>query len=177
MGIEIQGINPELSNMIQAGQLSGAKMAGLIRLKATVDRYARKPYVSAEEVAALKAKFGEEPDIITWGDFFQTEIGSRYFMLSDEEFGRIIDTVHFDLISSCLIFTGKPAEFMDLAAQEGLSAFGTDREEWTEKHAEDAHLYILLQYFAEMDLDASVVTADDHAWFEGFVGHSQYAVG
>jgi len=163
--------------MITAGQFTGRKLADLIRLKELVDRFAGRQYVPEEEVKALKERFGEEPDILTWGDFFQTEVGSRYFQVTDEEFTRVVDTVHFDLISSSLIFTGKDEVFTQMVSQDGLAVYGIDRGEWTEEQAEQAHLYILLQYFQEMALDESRVTAADRTWFDTFVSHASYAIG
>ncbi len=169
MNIQIEGLNPELMNMVNTQLFSGKKIADLVRLKVAVDRFAGERYVSMQEAQDLIAKFGVEPDIITWGDYFQTEIGSRYFEMSDEDFSRIVDTIRFDLISSALIFTGKDDAFIEMVTQEGLSSSGIDQSDWTEQQQEWAHLFILKQYFMEMKLDSARISAADQSWFDGFM--------
>jgi len=177
MNMEIEGLNPELYDMVERGQLSGKKIAELIRLCGIVDRFANTRFASEEEVTRLKEKFGEEPDIITWGDYFQTEIGSRYFDLADEEFTRIIDTVRFDLISSALIFTGKKGDFLEMVDSNYNRLADKDPASWTEKEQEDAHLYILKQYFLDMNLSEKTIQENDREWFESFIKMASRAVG
>jgi len=170
--MEIQGLNPELTEMALAGQLSGRKIAGLIQLKETVDLYAQTKYVPDEQMQQLIEKYGVEPDIVTWGDYFQTEIASRHFQTGDAEFEAIVETVRFDLISAVKIFANKSEEYRTRVENEGLETYGMPQEDWGQPEEEKAHLYILLQYFRELGLDRAEIPAEDDAWFEGFVhGH------
>lgn len=176
--MEINGINPELNDMLLRGQLSGRKIAELVRLKETVDQFAQTMYVPGKEMAELKERFGVEPNIQSWGDYFQTEIASQYFQVEDVEFIRLVDTVRFDLISAIKIFQGKPEEYCRSIQAQGLTSFGTQRENWDRSHEEDAHMYILLQYFQEMGLAQCQLSVEDESWFEGFMDiESRQAIG
>ena len=167
-----KGINPALNDMILREQLSAEKISELIRLREIVERFAMSPYLSAKETDNLEERYGARPDVQTWGDYFQTEIASRYFDLEDEDFSRIIDTVRFDLISAVMIFRDKPAEFLDYIYREGIRVQDTLPENWTEDQEEAAHLFILRNYFLEMNLEECVLNSEDSKWFEGFVGES-----
>lgn len=168
--MEINGLNRELNDMVLRGQLSGRKIAELIRLKEIADQFATRNYVSDEELAVLIEKFGTGPDIMTWGDYFQTEIGSEYFAHTDADFATIVDTVRFDLISAVKIFQGKSEEFLQTVESNGLAAYGAPRDQWTEVEEEQAHLYILLNYFRELGMDRTRLSARDEEWFSGFLG-------
>ena len=52
----------EVQNLIEINKMTPSKVRNLISLKKMVDRMVTKPYISAEEVSELKAKYGEEPD-------------------------------------------------------------------------------------------------------------------
>lgn len=167
--MEINGINPELNDMMLRGQLSGRKIAELVRLKELVDRFAQTMYVPGKEMAELKERFGVEPNIQTWGDYFQTEIASQYFQAADDEFIRLVDTVRFDLISAIKIFKDKSASFCNQVQSDGLTVFGMPREEWQVQHEEAAHMHILLQYYQEMGLEKTQLSVEDESWFDGFM--------
>lgn len=168
--MEINGLNRELNDMVLRGQLSGRKIAELIRLKEIADTFATQNYISDEELGVLIEKFGTGPDIMTWGDYFQTEIGSEYFAHNDADFSTIVDTVRFDLISAVKIFQGKSEDFLQKAQENGMAAYGMPRDEWTEVEEEQAHLYILLNYFRELGMDRTVLASEDEEWFSGFLG-------
>jgi hypothetical protein len=171
--VEIKGLHTQLRSMVLRGQLSARKIVSLLELKEMVDRIAPGPRVSETEAAALEARFGARPEIITWGDYFQTEIASRYFDLTDEEFERICDTVHFDLISAIMIFRGKSEEFRQAVREEALVVAGLDPALRTENEKQAEHLGILLQYYEEMNLEQAELSEEDQAWFEGFVDSIQ----
>lgn len=163
------GIHPELNDMIERGQFSETKIAELIRLRHIVDSYAKAPYVTEEEAARLTEKYGAAPDILAWSDYFQTEVGSRYFMVADEEFAKVVDTVRYDLISAVLIFQGKSAAFLQEVEQNGLIARSMDPATWNEAEEEAAHLYILKEYFLNMGLETAIIPQADLDWFNTFV--------
>lgn len=171
------GINPALESMIARGLLGDCKIRELKRLKQIVDRFALSPYRSADEVRSLQEQYGAKPDVITWSDYFQTEIASQFHHVSDDEFVRIIDTVRFDLISASLIFTGKPQSFIDKVDSEGIAVYRVPRENWSADQEEAAHLFILKNYFVEMNLHENRICAEDRAWFDEFVPGTQIAAG
>jgi len=161
----LEGINPELNDMIRRGQLSGKKITALHNLRIIVDRYAVNDYVSEEECSKLKDKYGAFPNVRSWGDYFQTEIASRYFEYSDEEFLKIVSTVRFDIIAAVKIFSGKSHEFFEQIELDAVSIMAIDSEIWTDDQAEKAHLNILMRYYIEMGLEKSEIPAEDEEWF------------
>lgn len=173
----IEGINPTLNDMVNNGQLSGTKLLNLLELKCVVDRIAVSFYASQKEVLELEARFGEKPDIISWGDYFQTEIASRYFDEADLEFDKICKTIRFDLIAAVRIFQNKPDEFLQMVEREGHQVRGISQDLWTDKMSEDAHLMVLLEYFKDLELSRAVLTAEDNDWFESFVVSEEIQAG
>ncbi|MCE9500212.1 MAG: hypothetical protein K8R21_06915 [Leptospira sp.] len=161
-------LNPELFEMVRSGKLSAEKIIALIEIKHTVDRFACSKYTAEKTMEDLKNRFGVYPDIITWGDYFQTEIGSMYFDKTDEEFRKIADTIHFDLISSHLIFSGKPDYFRDKVRGDALFSKSFNSDLLSGQDEENIHLEILLDYFENMNLDKKPLSLSDRRWYEGF---------
>ncbi|MDH4198796.1 MAG: hypothetical protein OEV66_00295 [Spirochaetia bacterium] len=163
----MKDINPAIDDMIAQKKISDRKVERLRYLKKLVDKVAARPYLPNSEVDKIEAKFGVKPDVITWGDYFQTHIASEHWEKSDDEFDLIIDTIHFDLIASVMIFTGKSESFhqeieetfLVISAQE--SAANPDDEEIM-------HLHILKTYFKEMGLRLSAFENSDFDFFRQY---------
>lgn len=177
MNRSIDAINPALNEMIERGQLSARKIADLIRVRAIVERFATRTYLAADEVEQLKARYGAEPDVVSYGDYFQTEVASRYFHLEDAEFSRIVDTVRFDLISAVKIFRGKPEAFFDAVLAAGEAAYRVEQASWSQEQEEAAHLFVLCNYFRDLGLTGAVLAPADEEWFGGFLNDASVAVG
>ncbi len=175
--MEFVDINPALHDMIRRGQLSPRKTSELVRLKSLVERYAVGSYLKDQEVKDLVAKFGTAPDVITWGDYFQAEIGGQYFDASDEEFSRIVDTIRFDFISSVMIFSNKPDVFMEKVRREGQEAQMVEPTRWTDEQREAAHLFILYNYFQDMNFEADKIAEEDKVWYQGFIAEAGTVAG
>jgi hypothetical protein len=161
-------VNPELLPMIRQGLITPEKLALLVELHEIVDRFATTLFTDEEAQAKLKADFGVLPDIITWGDYFQTEVASRYFLESEESLRKIIDTIRFDLISSHLIFSGKPEYFKNRVRSEALVSKGIDAAKLKAEEEESLHLEILLDYFENLGLGFTPMSLQDKIWYEGF---------
>jgi len=161
-------LNPELFEMVRTGKLTSAKIVALIFLKNLIDQYSSKPFLENEKLEEIKQKFGVYPDIMTWGDYFQTEIASKYFDQSDEKFQVIIDTIRFDLISAYLIFQGKPDNFTDRIRTEALIAKSIDSYLWSFENEENIHLEILLDYFENLGLTERPLPISEKIWYESF---------
>lgn len=167
--IQIQGIHRQLQPLIDRGQLSARKIVALIELKEIVERFAKVPFIPEEEVKVIEEKFGTKPEILTWGDYFQTEVASRYFHFSDDDFEKIVSTIRFDLISSIMIFKNKSNEFKERIKEEALIINGLEKEQLTDQDEQIIHLSILLQYYEEMGLEQSTISKEDLEWFESFI--------
>ncbi len=167
--IQIQGLHPQLQPLVDRGQLTAKKIVALLELKEMVEKFASVPFIPEEEVKELEKKYGTKPEILTWGDYFQTEIASRYFYYSDEDFLKIIDTIRFDIISSIMIFKNKSEEFKKRIKEESLIINGLEKEQLTEEDEQILHLSILLQYYEDMGLENSTISKEDMEWFENFI--------
>ncbi|PJZ68031.1 hypothetical protein CH373_18185 [Leptospira perolatii] len=161
-------LNPELFDMMRQGKLSATKILSLISLKELVDRFAVRPFLEEEKLREIVNRFGVEPDILSWGDYFQTEIGSRYFDKSDQEFSKIVDTIRFDFISSHLIFSDRPTYFSDSVRGNALVSRSIDSGFWTLEDEENIHLQVLLDYFEQMGLGEKPLSISDRIWYESF---------
>lgn len=161
-------LNPELQGMVNEKKLTNKKIKALVRLKKIVDRLATVNFVSEEEAHRLQKKFGAAPDIITWGDYFQTEIAEAHRKKTDVEFDVIVNTITFDLIASILIFTGKPKEFFEQVEQAKLEVQAKPFDDWHPLDEDALHLGILKNYFEEMHLDIENLNAQDFSFFRGY---------
>lgn len=167
--METTGMNSELNDMVRRGQLSKNKIESLVYLKRLVDGYATTRFVSEQEEQRLKERFSVAPSVITWGDYFQTEIASRYFELSDEEFFKVIETIRFDLVSAIQIFQGKSEAFFEKVDGEAMIASSRDEGEIEETDSEALHLQVLMKYYREMGLDGVEIDPVDLNWFDSFL--------
>ncbi|TGN20749.1 hypothetical protein [Leptospira idonii] len=163
-----KNVNPELLPMIRQGLLSPEKLAILVDLYEIVDRFATTLFTEEEAQLRIKERHGVLPDIITWGDYFQTEVASRYFLESEISFRKIVDTIRFDLISSHLIFSGKPEYYKNRVRSEAMVSRGIDAALWKAEEEESIHLEILLDYFENLGLAERPLSIQDKIWYEAF---------
>lgn len=161
-------VNPELLPMIRQGLITPEKLSLLVELHEIVDRFATTLFTDEKAQAKILEEFGVLPDIITWGDYFQTEVASRFCLENEESFRKIIDTIRFDLISAHLIFSGKPEYFKNRVRSEAMVSKGIDAAFLKAEEEESIHLEILLDYFENLGLAESPLPLQDKIWYEGF---------
>jgi len=161
-------IHPELLTMIRQGLLNPPKVKVLMEIKQIVDRFSSKLFADETLQIKLAEQYGQKPDIVTWGDYFQTEVASRFFLEPESSLERIRDTIRFDLISAHLIYSGKPEFYKDSVRSEALVSKGIDASLWSKEEEENQHLDILLDYFENMGLGEKPLSVQDRAWYEGF---------
>jgi len=159
-------INPAIEDMLAHKKLSDVKVERLIFLKKLVDKVASKPYIPESEVKKIESKFGVKPDVITWGDYFQTHIATEHWEKSDKEFITIVETIYFDLVAAVMIFTNKGgAFFSDL---EEAFRKSTEQEKTGLEDEEINHLHILMTYYNEMGLRMSAFENKDFDFFRQY---------
>ena len=162
----MNGINPALQDMIARKQLSEKKIELLAVLKTFIDRLAGRNYLSDTELGRLEEKFGVKPDIISWGDYFQSRLAGEHWEKSDTEFEKIIETVHFDVIASIMIFSQKEPYFLSMIEKEYDLAAA--EESHTPEQEEAIHLGVLLNYYKNMSLKLSALEPEDVKFFEQY---------
>lgn len=164
----MSALNAELMDMKQRGQISPAKEKALLSLKEFMDRAAGCEFISEAEKARSLEKFGVLPDIITWGDYFQTEVASAHWEKSDKDFSLIVQTVIYDTIAGALIFSGKPDSFLQSVRRSYHEALGQQELGSTESIEEAIHLGLLLEYFEQMNLSLENLDKVDFDYFHQF---------
>lgn len=163
----MRDINPAIEDMLAHKKLTTLKVDRLIFLKKLVDKVAARPYLPESEVQKIQAKFGVKPDVITWGDYFQTHIATEHWEKSDAEFDTIINTIHFDLIASVMIFANKNNQFLN-EIEEAFQASLNQSNNNGMENEEINHLHILMTYFKEMGLKMSAFDNRDFDFFRQF---------
>lgn len=162
----MNGINPALQDMIARKQLSEKKIELLVVMKGFIDRLAGANYISDAELEKLEEKYGVKPDIISWGDYFQSRLAGEHWEKSDDEFVQIIETVHFDVIASIMIFSKKDESFLRMIEKE------YDEVSMLETHSpeqeESLHLGVLLNYYRNMHLRLASLEPEDIRFFEQY---------
>ena len=146
-------INEAVIEMINNGLLHFGRIGSLIYIKEFIDRISSASYIDDETVKMLKDKYGVIPNIITWGDYFQTEIASSTLKASDFEFEKAVATVRFDMIASHYIFFEKEQSFFEWVSASFEDLSGLDYEALNEEEKEIVHLHCLMNYYKNLGIE------------------------
>jgi len=160
-------LNDALIPMINEGMLSMERINSLILLKDFIDRVSTKKYAERRSVRELEDKYGIKPDIVTWGDYFQTETASFLRDASDESFSQMISTIRFDIMSSNEIFPGKGQDFFDWVDERYYRAMEKDYSENIDEHNESIQLKIIKDYYVELGITDKFTLAE-RAWYASY---------
>ena len=162
-------LNPELDIFVEQDQLSTTKINELLFLKKFIDRVSKKPFIDEQKLEEIKNKLGTVPDIITWGDYFQTEVATEHWQKKDNEFSQVIQTIIYDIIVSAMIFYRKNENSMEEFKKSQWLSQDDSFNEPFESREELEHFNILLVYYEEMGLDLSQLQKEDFTFFSRFV--------
>ena len=160
--------NSTFRKLKASGKLSVNRISALENLMEMADRLSAKPYLTEETLKDLKRKYEVLPDVITWGDYFATEIASVHAEKSDEEFFHVISLVCFDLIAAVKIFTGKDFRFYNFVREQVALTEGVPESKMTDEQKEAIHLSYLMEYYENMGLDEAKLSMEDIEFFEQF---------
>jgi len=160
-------LNSAILPFVNQGKLSMRKVNELIELKSFIDRNVSRKYLTEGTPEALFEKYGVYPDVVTWGDFFQTELGADAVKYSDDEFVSVCDTVKFDIMSSYRIFSDQKAEFFEWVESYGSEIITSGAEKYTEEESEILHLKILKDYYLNMGIMDNF-TPEEMLWYNSF---------
>ena len=145
-------INRAIIPVINDKGITSLRMTHLIYIKEFIERIAAKPYMKQEELNRLEAQYGVQPDIITWGDYFQAEMATTLQNKNDDEFIRAFETVKFDMISSYLIFKDKGSEFFEWVENSFGNIIVDDIDSLSDEDKEIVHLKVLMDYYQEIGI-------------------------
>jgi hypothetical protein len=160
-------LNNAIMPFVNQGKLSMKKINDLISLKEFIDRNSSFQYLVGDTVEGMKAKYGAAPDVVTWGDYFQTELASDAVHYSDEEFSKVAETVKFDLISAHHIFSENSQEFYKWVENFSHEIILSGKDKYTEEEQEILHLKILKDYYINLGVYDNF-TVEEIAWYNSF---------
>lgn len=160
-------INETIIPILNQGNISVEYINNLIELKKFVDRIATRKYTIDEMSENLKEKYGEEPRIITWGDYFQSEIATNTYKLSYDEFTKKIYTIKFDIMSAYEIFSEQTDEFFIWIEDSYNEIISHKTEDYCSEENEIIHLKILKDYYTNMKIEDNF-TIEEKLWYNSF---------
>jgi len=160
-------INRALMPVINENGMTIERMICLIHIKDFIDRISGKNYLSMDDLTKLEERYGVIPDVATWGDYFQAELGTTFRGMSDEIFFRAIDTVKFDMISSYMIFEGKDEVFHDWIEEAYEDIISVNCESFSDEEQEIIHLKILKDYYIDLGIK-NAFTEAEVMWHSSF---------
>jgi len=148
-------INNAIIQMINEKDFSINRINDIIKIKVFIDNISKKDYIPLKEAEKLEEKYGVKPNIVTWGDYFQTEMAASLQDLSDEEFSSAVDTVKFDIISSWNIFSNKDSDFFEWVENTYNKIMKMGFKEHTNEEEQIIHLKILKDYYINLEIESN----------------------
>jgi len=164
----MKNINPAIEDMISQKKLSPQKIELLASLKEYVDRISGTTYLPELELIKIEKQFGVKPDIITWGDYFQTQVASDHWEKSDADFEKITETIYYDLVASVMIFEKKEDAFINDIETQYYQICEKKQDEMSPEDQEIFHLKILKDYYIHMKLKISAFSNEDFDFFKQY---------
>ena len=160
-------VNEAIIPMINDGLMSMKRIRDLVHIKEFIDRVSTCQYIEEKDVNTLHDRYGVTPSVITWGDYFQTDLASSLLVVTDEEFEQVINTVKFDIISSYEIFSGKDKEFFSWVEDTHVKIMIDHGDSYSEEEEEIIHLKILMDYYLNMGL-VDNFTDSEKEWYASY---------
>lgn len=160
-------INRAVIPVINEGEVSFSRLTNLIYIKELIDRIATLKFVDDTAIIELQKKYGVKPDIVTWGDYFQSQVAVIFREKSEAEFIKAVETIKFDMISSHLIFCEKGTEFFEWVRDSYYYVLMDGHDYSPEDEAEIRHLKILMDYYTEIGI-ADKFTEAEMSWYSTF---------
>jgi hypothetical protein len=160
-------LNDELIAMVNNGSLNMTKIQCLLVIKEFIDRVSTTKYLEDHLVKKIVEMHNTKPSVITWGDYFQTELAFDLMGESDEDFIKAVETVKYDIISSYEIFYGKDELFFEWV---DLYYNGIEMEKENiskDEYEEASHLNILKDYYNSLKI-GNYFTSNEMSWYNEF---------
>ena len=160
-------VNQSILPLVADGAISVARVSALAYVKDFIDRIAGREYLGEDAAREIEGRYGVRPDVVTWGDYFQTEMATSLLVLSDEEFERAVETLRFDMVASWIIFSGKDASFMEWVDGAYDAVIRLDSADLGEEEEEILHLKVLKDYYTDLGIRGRF-TESEMEWFVRF---------
>lgn len=160
-------VNEAIMPMLNDGLISLDRLKDLIYIKDFIDRISTNKYIRESDARSIEIKYGVLPNIVTWGDYFQTEMATSLQCLSDDEFSTAVDSVKFDMISSHTIFSNKDSQFFEWVENTFNSFYEGEKKDYSEEEKEIIHLHFLKDYYVDLGIVPNF-TDDEIRWYSVF---------
>lgn len=160
-------INEDLIQHINNGTFSIDEIDALIEVRDFINRTASRDYIDNETVDSLKTRYGTSPAVISWGDYFQTEIAYGKINGVIENIQSAVAAVKFDIMSSHVIFAEKGISFhewVEIRYEEAMSGTSSMKREDID---EAVHLKILRDYYVSLGIKG-VFTPAEEMWYNAY---------
>lgn len=165
--------NSIIQKLKETGKLDQSRLIALDNLSSLANRLASKSYLAEETIAKLKSQYDVLPDVISWGDYFATEIATEHSGKNDQDFYQVVSLVCFDLIAAVKIFSGKDYRFFNMVREQAATTEGVAEAQLSDEQREAIHLMYLMHYFENMGLDESKLSQADLDFFNQFSAEQQ----
>jgi len=160
-------LNEELIPMINNGNLNITKMKCLLLVKEFIDRISTTKYLEEKIVNKIIETHNTKPSVITWGDYFQTELAFDLQFEADKDFIRAVETVKYDIISSYEIFSKKNELFFEWV-EYNYNEKELKKDLFSKDEVEEArHLNILKDYYNSLKIQNNF-TSNELSWYNNF---------
>jgi hypothetical protein len=160
-------LNDELIPSINNGNLDITKIQCLIVIKEFIDRVSTTKYLEENIVNKIEEMHNTKPSVITWGDYYQTELAFDLQDESDEEFIKAVEAVKYDIISSYEIFSNKNELFFEWV-EYNYNEKESEKGNFSRDEYEEAlHLNILKDYYSSMKISNNF-TLNELSWYNNF---------
>jgi hypothetical protein len=161
-------LNDSIIPFVTEGRIPMSTIRDLISIREFIDRVSDKKYISDASVEIMNRRFGTEPDVLTWGDYFQSDL-AVIAAQDPDNFSRVADTVRFDIMSSWDIFSNADKALMEWVENKTRELWisGKDRSLYTEDDEEIYHLGILLDYYRDLGINGNFYESE-LIWYHSF---------
>lgn len=160
-------LNESLIPLLNDGKISIQRVHQLVYIKDFIDRVSTKEYIPHNTAQNINEKYGVLPSVITWGDYFQTEMATSLLVLSDADFQKAVETVKFDMLASYTIFYEKESSFFKWVEDSYNEIISCKKGRYTEEEEEILHLKILKDYYSDLGITDNF-TESELKWLESF---------
>jgi hypothetical protein len=155
---------------VSDGRLSMNTVRELVSIREFIDRVSDKKYITKESAESMTQRFGACPDIMTWGDYFQSDL-AMVALTDEDNFTRVADTVRFDIMSAWDIFSTAKTSLVEWVVHKNQELWlsGKDRSLFNEEEEEVLHLGILHEYYVDLGLNGNFFESEliwYHTYFE-----------
>ena len=160
-------LNEELIPFVNSGKMGLSEIESLILIREFINRISSRKYIEDEVVSEVYRKHDALPTVITWGDYFLTELVYDIINSADKNFKKAIATIKYDIISSHIIFSDKDGVFFEWVESNYQLFKPVDNDIPCDEYEEAVHLKILKDYYVGLGI-VDRFTKEELSWYGSY---------